>query len=93
MCLLITLIFLSLFSFIFIGGLPYPTTLIMLMGVTNGMVVFYSLIFHPIAVGLYNANVYPTSDSITGYIFKYVAIFSSGLNYHARMTLGRMPLW
>ncbi len=89
----IVISFISVFSLIFIGAeLPFPTTIIMLVLVTNSMFGFFSLIFHKLTIILYEANVYHTSESVTSYIYKFIAIFLSGINYYVQITLDRMPL-
>ncbi|MYL57871.1 hypothetical protein GLW20_10160 [Virgibacillus halodenitrificans] len=91
--LLLVIIFISIFSLVFTGAeLPFPSTIIMLILVMNSMIAFFSLVFHKFSIILYEANVYPENDSITNYIFKYIAIVFSGLNYYVQSILDRMPL-
>ncbi|MYL46463.1 hypothetical protein GLV94_12500 [Virgibacillus halodenitrificans] len=91
--LLLVIIFISIFSLVFTGAeLPFPSTIIMLILVMNSMIAFFSLVFHKFSNILYEANVYPENDSITNYIFKYIAIVFSGLNYYVQSILDRMPL-
>ncbi|WHX26441.1 hypothetical protein QNH47_00895 [Virgibacillus halodenitrificans] len=91
--LLLVIIFISIFSLVFTGAeLPFPSTIIMLILVMNSMIAFFSLVFHKLSIILYEANVYPENDSITNYIFKYIAIVFSGLNYYVQSILDRMPL-
>ncbi|MEN1967810.1 hypothetical protein WMZ97_06970 [Lentibacillus sp. N15] len=89
----IIFIFLSLFSLPFLGAnIPYPSTLIFLILITNAMVSVYSVVFHPIALGIYRANVFQEKTTMMDYIFKYVAIFLSRINYYVQMILLRLPL-
>ncbi len=85
---LIAFILLSLLSLIFLGlDIPYPSTLILCIIFTNFMVALYSILFHPIALGIYEANVYQEKTTMLDYIFKYIAIYFSGINYYVQMTL------
>lgn len=89
----ITIILLSLFSLIFLGAnIPYPSTLIFLMLMTNFMVSLYSIVFHPVALAIYEANVFQEKTTMLDYIFKYIAIFFSGINYYVQMILLNLPL-
>ncbi|MEN1967809.1 hypothetical protein WMZ97_06965 [Lentibacillus sp. N15] len=89
----ITFIVLSLFSFLFLGAVvPYPSTLIFLILMTNFMVSLYSIVFHPVALRIYQANVFQEKITMMDYIFKYVAIFLSGINCYVQMILLRLPL-
>ncbi|MGY0694826.1 hypothetical protein ACW2QC_18930 [Virgibacillus sp. FSP13] len=90
---LIAFVFLSVFSLIILGtNIPYPSTLIFLILVTNLMVSLYSIVFHPIALGIFEANVFQKKTTMLDYIFKYIAIFLSGISYHVQMTLLKLPL-
>lgn len=89
----INFIALSIFSLLFLGAnIPYPSTLIFLILITNAMASVYSVIFHPIALGIYQANVFQEKTTVMDYIFKYVAIFLSGINYYVQTILLRLPL-
>ncbi|BAC14768.1 hypothetical protein [Oceanobacillus iheyensis HTE831] len=90
---MITFIILSLFSLIFIGlSIPYPSTIVMLVLITNFMVALYSIVFHPVAIAIYEANVFGKKTSLLDYIFKYIAIFFSGINYYVQKILLKLPL-
>lgn len=91
--LLVAIIFVCLFSLFFIGAdVPFPSTIIILLVLMNFMAALYSVIFHSIAIGLYKANVYDTSGTTLGYIFKYIAILFSGVNYFVQITLLKLPI-
>lgn len=92
---LIAFILLSLLSLIFLGlDIPYPSTLILCIIFTNFMVALYSILFHPVALGIYEANVYQEKTTVLDYVFKYIAIYFSGINYYVQMTLLlRIPLF
>lgn len=90
---LIAFVFLSLFSLLFLGAnIPYPSTLIFFMLISNAMVSAYSILFHPIALGLYEANVFQRKTTMFDYIVKYIAIFLSGISYYVQRTLFKLPL-
>ncbi|WP_121614583.1 hypothetical protein [Virgibacillus halodenitrificans] len=90
---LIAIIILFAFSSLFVvAGLPIPTTLIMLILITNFMFALYSLLFHNVAILIYESNVHASSGSIISYVFKYIAIAFSGLNYFVQTTLRNTPL-
>lgn len=91
---LVAFILLSLLSLIFLGlNIPYPSTLILCIIFTNFMVALYSILFHPIAIGIYEANVYEERTTMLDYIFKYIAIYFSGINYYVQRTLLlRLPI-
>ena len=89
----IAFVILSLFSLIFLGlNIPYPSTLIFCILMTNFMVSLYSVVFHPIALGIYKANVFQEKTTMPDYIFKYIAIYFSGINYYVQTTLSKLPL-
>lgn len=56
------------------------------------MVSLYSILFHPIALGIYESNVFQKKTTLFDYIFKNIAIFLSGINYYVQMILLRLPL-
>lgn len=59
---------------------------------TNFMVSLYSIVFHPVALAIYEANVFQEKTTMLDYIFKYIAIFFSGINYYVQMILLNLPL-
>ncbi|MEN1967812.1 hypothetical protein WMZ97_06980 [Lentibacillus sp. N15] len=89
----VNFIALSIFSLLFLGAnIPYPSTLIFLILITNAMASVFSVVFHPVALGIYQANVFQEKTTMMDYTFKYVAIFLSGINYYVQMILLRLPL-
>lgn len=89
----IALVCLSLFSLLFLGAnIPYPSTLVFFMLISNAMVTAYSVLFHPVALGLYEKNVYQEKATLSDYIFMYIAIYLSGISYHVQKTLFKLPL-
>lgn len=89
----IALVFSSLFSLIFLGAnIPFPSTLLFFLLTTNGMAAAYSVLFHPFALRIYEANVFQERETILDYVFKYIAIYFSGINYYVQLTLLKLPL-
>lgn len=89
----IAITFISVFSLIFIGvNLPFPTTILMLILIMNGMATLYSIFFHKVIIVLYESNVFDVSGSITSYIFKYIVVTYLGLTYYVQIALLRTQL-
>nr|CDQ31154.1 hypothetical protein BN993_00526 [Virgibacillus halodenitrificans] len=89
----IAITFISFFSLIFIGvNLPFPTTILMLILIMNGMATLYSIFFHKVIIVLYESNVFDVSGSITSYIFKYIVVTYLGLTYYVQIALSRTQL-
>ncbi len=82
----------SILSLVFLAVIPYPSTLLYLILITNFMVAAFSVIFHNVAIGIYEANVYSEHKSVMDYTFKYIAVLFSGLNYCVQITLLNLPL-
>lgn len=74
------------------ANLPFPSTIIFLILSTNLLTAFYSVIFHKVAIGIYELNVFRENKSITDYTFKYIAILFSSLNYYVQSALRGLPL-
>lgn len=88
-----TIIFIMLFSLIFLGaGIPFPSTIVFLMITTNLMVATFSIIFHPFTIVIYEANVFKECHTTVDYLFKYIVIFTSSINYHIQRLLQTLPL-
>ncbi len=56
------------------------------------MAAAYSVLFHPFALRIYEANVFQERETILDYVFKYIAIYFSGINYYVQLTLLKLPL-
>ncbi|MBU5465668.1 hypothetical protein KQI49_02350 [Virgibacillus sp. MSJ-26] len=90
--LVIGVVFLSTFSLIFLGaGVPFPATLVILSLMASFPLGLYSILFAPLVIVNYEANVYDNSETIMGYFFKYFYIVFFGLTYHVHCTLLKMP--
>lgn len=89
----ISIAILSLMSLVFLGvNVPFPSTFIMFIVSTNWMIALFSLVFHPLAIVHYKANMDTKPKSKVDNVFKYITIFIFGLNYHVQVTLDRVPL-
>ncbi|AIF45520.1 hypothetical protein [Virgibacillus sp. SK37] len=82
-----------LFSLLFLGaGVAFPSTVVFLAITTNFMVAAFSVIFHPLTIALYEANVFDKCNTKMDYFYKYIAIFTTGINYHTQQLLRSVPL-
>ncbi|WP_419892954.1 hypothetical protein [Oceanobacillus kimchii] len=89
----IAIILVSLFSLFFLGAnIPFPSTLIFGMLSMNFMVALYSIIFHPFAIRIYEANFYRGDKSLLDNVFKYLSIYLMGVNYFVQKQLQKLPL-
>ena len=62
-------------------NIPLPSSYIPLMIAANGVFAFFSIFAQRLIIVLYEANVYEENDSLSSYFYKYVAVFTSGINY------------
>ncbi|WHX26442.1 hypothetical protein QNH47_00900 [Virgibacillus halodenitrificans] len=84
---------LLLFSLLFFGaGLAFPSTIVFLCIITNFMAAAFSVVFHPLTISLYEANVFVKCKTKKDYFYKYIAIITTGINYHTQKLLRFMPL-
>ncbi|GGB38672.1 hypothetical protein F3157_10950 [Virgibacillus dakarensis] len=74
------------------AGIPFPSTVNFVILSINFLVAVYSIVFHKVAIALYELNVFKEKDSVADYTFKYIAILFSGLNYYVQITLQKLPL-
>ncbi|WP_343271357.1 hypothetical protein [Lentibacillus songyuanensis] len=90
---LIALLATSLLSlFMLPAGIPFPSTIIFVVLAINFFAAVYSIIFHKVAIGIYEQNVFEEKDGIMDYTFKYIAVLFSGFNYRVQVTLQKLPL-
>src|SRR5699024_2955215 len=68
-----------------------PATLVILSLMASFPLGLYSILFAPLVIVNYEANVYDNSGTIMGYFFKYFYIVFFGLTYHVHCTLLKMP--
>ncbi|MEC2158224.1 hypothetical protein [Virgibacillus halodenitrificans] len=82
-----------LFSLLFLGaGLAFPSTIVFLCITTNFMAAAFSVVFHPLTISLFEANVFVKCKTKKDYFYKYIAIITTGINYHTQKLLRFMPL-
>lgn len=88
----LAIILLNLLSLPLLGiNIPIPSSYIAVMITTNAIFAFFSIFLQRIVIALYEANVYEKPESISDYLFKYIAILTSGFNYYIQILLRRLP--
>lgn len=86
------IILLNLLSLPLLGiNIPIPSSYIAVMITTNAIFAFFSIFLQRIVIALYEANVYEKPESTLDYLFKYIAILTSGFNYYIQTVLRRLP--
>ncbi|MBM7604838.1 hypothetical protein JOC75_002842 [Metabacillus crassostreae] len=90
--LMIAIVVMTLMSFVFMGlDIPFPSTYLALMITTNAIVAFISIILQKATIVIYEGNVNKEKNSISDYVFSYIAIGFSGINYYVQKVLNRLP--
>ncbi|RBP87385.1 hypothetical protein DFO70_12042 [Cytobacillus firmus] len=72
--------------------IPIPSSYIALIITTNAVFAFFSIFVQKLVIILYEVNVYEKPKTLFDYCFKYIAIITSGVNYHIQNLLNRLPL-
>lgn len=91
--LVIAFVVTSLLSLVFtLIEIRYPGSIVMLIFSGNFFMSFFSILFHRVAIYLYESSVYDRSESIKEYTFKYLNIITFGINYEVQKILARYPL-
>ncbi|WP_197204198.1 hypothetical protein [Cytobacillus firmus] len=72
--------------------IPIPSSYIALMITTNAIFAFFSIFAQKLVIILYEVNVYEQPRTFLDYCFKYIAIITSGVNYHIQHMLNRLPI-
>ncbi|MBN8204162.1 MULTISPECIES: hypothetical protein [Bacillaceae] len=72
--------------------IPIPSSYIALMITANAIFAFFSIFAQKLVIILYEVNVYEHPRTFLDYCFKYIAIITSGINYHIQNLLNRLPL-
>ncbi|KGX86553.1 hypothetical protein N781_16140 [Pontibacillus halophilus JSM 076056 = DSM 19796] len=81
-----------LISFSYTTMMDFPSALLSLVFLFNGIFVFLSLIIHPLIIYLYEVNVFEKDQhSVLDFTFKYIAIFVSSINYYVQRELSELP--
>lgn len=78
---------------LFLNGIdiPIPSSYIALMITANAVFAFFSIFAQKLVIILYEVNVYEKPKTLLDYCFKYIAIITSGINYHIQNLLNRLP--
>ncbi|WP_282142504.1 hypothetical protein [Cytobacillus oceanisediminis] len=78
---------------LFLNGIdiPIPSSYIALMITANAVFAFFSIFAQKLVITLYEVNVYEKPKTLLDYCFKYIAIITSGINYHIQNLLNRLP--
>ena len=90
--LMIAIVIMTLISFVFTGlDIPFPSTYLALMMTTNAIAAFIAIILQKATILIYEGNVRKEKNSIFDYVFSYIAIGFSGINYYVQKVLNRLP--
>ncbi|ANC78681.1 hypothetical protein ABE65_018510 [Fictibacillus phosphorivorans] len=90
---ILTILFISLFSLIFVGiDVPFPTTIIMLLLLTNAIYAFLSIFVQRFIIELYKHNTSTDKNRFFSCLNKYTTFAFFGLNHSVQLTLTRLPL-
>ncbi|MBH0156740.1 hypothetical protein IHV10_10205 [Fictibacillus sp. 5RED26] len=91
---ILTILFISLFSLIFVGiDVPFPTTIIMLLLLTNAIFAFFSILVQRAIIELYEHHTSKNKHGVLSLLNKYTTFAFFGLNHGVQSTLTRLPLW
>lgn len=90
--LMIAIVIMTLISLVFTGlDIPFPSTYLALMMTTNAIAAFIAIILQKATIVIYEGNVRKEKTSIFDYVFSYIAIGFSGINYYVQKVLNRLP--
>jgi len=70
---------------------PFPSWYLVIFYIMNAVFAFVSIFTQRLVISLYEANVFEEPANAIDYGFKYIAIFSSGLNYFIQNICNRLP--
>ncbi|MFC0236557.1 hypothetical protein [Fictibacillus phosphorivorans] len=89
----LTILFVSLFSLIFVGiDIPFPTTMIMLLLLTNAIFAFFSIFVQRVIIKLYQHNYVTNKKGVLSLINKYTTFAFFSLNHSVQSVLSQLPL-
>lgn len=90
--LMIAIVIITLISLVFTGlDIPFPSTYLALMMTSNAIAAFIAIILQKATIVIYEGNVGKEKTSIFDYVFSYIAIGLSGINYYVQTVLNRLP--
>ncbi|MET3726914.1 UPF0716 family protein affecting phage T7 exclusion [Fictibacillus halophilus] len=89
---LLTILFISLLSLIFVGiDIPFPTTIIMLLLLTNAITAFFSIFVQRAIIERYNNSFVTNKNDVLSLIYKYTTLAFYGLNHAVQSVLSLIP--
>ncbi|WP_338778776.1 hypothetical protein [Metabacillus sp. FJAT-52054] len=90
----IGLVFLTLVSLLMgSNGIPYPSSILLLLLFINSIFALFSIIIPKPILRLYETNVFENKRTVSNYLFEFLAVAFSGLNYYTTNVLYRLPLF
>jgi hypothetical protein len=82
----------SLLSLVFIGAnIPFPSTILFLLILTNIISAFVSILLQRLVIAIFNYNYYTEKESLFTLFYKYMTLAFFGLNHFAQLSLARLP--
>ncbi|MQR94731.1 hypothetical protein [Fictibacillus phosphorivorans] len=89
----LSILFISVLSLIFVGiDIAFPTTIIMVLLLSNAIFAFFSIFIQRGIMELYKHNFHTEKNGVISLINKYTTFAFFGLNYGAQSALIRLPL-
>ncbi|MDR7074422.1 hypothetical protein J2X07_003418 [Fictibacillus barbaricus] len=89
---LLTILFCSLLSLIFVGiDIPFPSSILFLLVLTNIISAFVSIFLQRLVIGVFNYNYYTEKETLFSLFYKYMTLAFFGLNHFAQLALNRLP--
>lgn len=89
--LIVVIIGFTLIALFLNGFMPIPSTYIFIILSFNCMYAFASIFTQTIVIRLYEANVYEKQRGFFDYLFQYVYIITSGINYYVQSIFSSFP--
>ncbi|KAB7672565.1 hypothetical protein [Bacillus sp. B1-b2] len=90
--LMIAIVIITLISLVFTGlDIPFPSTYLALIMTSNAIAAFIAIILQKATIVIYEGHVRKEKTSIFDYVFSYIAIGFSGINYYVQTVLNRLP--
>ena len=89
---LLTILFISLLSLIFVGiDIAFPTTIIMLLLLSNAIIAFFSIFIQRVTIKRYNNSFLTNKNDVLSLINKYTTFAFYGLNHAVQSVLSLIP--
>ncbi|MCD7035984.1 hypothetical protein LRR81_17205 [Metabacillus sp. GX 13764] len=74
-------------------GIPYPSSTLLLLLFINSIFAFFSILIAKPILHLYESNVFENKRTTAHYLFQFLAIAFSALNYYVTNIIYRLPLY